>query len=79
MYYVYILYSPGKDRYYIGQTQDVEIRLQQHCINRNLGIDDWVLRYTEKYITRSEAVKREKEIKNKKRRAYLEMLISSAD
>ncbi|MBU0711759.1 GIY-YIG nuclease family protein [bacterium] len=27
---VYILYSPSKDRYYIGQTADINRRLHEH-------------------------------------------------
>ena len=30
MYYIYILYSPSADRYYVGQTQDYLARLEQH-------------------------------------------------
>mgnify|MGYP006266271713 CR=1 len=30
MHYVYILYSPGSDKYYVGQTSDVGQRLQFH-------------------------------------------------
>jgi predicted GIY-YIG superfamily endonuclease len=30
MYYVYILYSATADRYYTGQTENLELRLQSH-------------------------------------------------
>jgi putative endonuclease len=43
-----------------------------------MGATDWVLKYSEVYQTRSEAVKRETEIKKKKSRKYIEMIISSA-
>ena len=78
MFYVYILYSEKADKYYIGQTEDIDQRISTHNLRRNLGLNDWQLKYFEKYETRSEAVRRESEIKNKKRRAYLEHLISSA-
>jgi putative endonuclease len=74
-YYVYILYSAQKDKYYIGQTEDVDRRLQEHNIRKNLGADDWVLKYKEVFDSRGEAVKRELEIKNKKKRSYIERLI----
>ncbi|MEZ4917047.1 MAG: GIY-YIG nuclease family protein [Chitinophagales bacterium] len=74
---MYIIYSEVKDRYYIGHTQDVEERIATHNKLRNLGANDWVLKYKEDYETRGLAMKRENEIKRKKRRSYLEMLISS--
>ncbi|MBN3519274.1 GIY-YIG nuclease family protein, partial [Algoriphagus lutimaris] len=30
LFFVYILYSGSKDRYYIGQTENLEERLFQH-------------------------------------------------
>ncbi len=30
MYYIYILYSHTKDRYYVGYTHDLELRLNRH-------------------------------------------------
>jgi hypothetical protein len=30
MYHVYILYSPSADKYYVGQTSDLDLRLQYH-------------------------------------------------
>ena len=79
-FYVYILYSVSADKYYVGQTEDLEDRIFRH---NNSGsrftkfTHDWQLIYTENFSTRSEAVKRESEIKNKKSRKYIEFLISS--
>ena len=80
MYSVYIIYSSILDKYYTGYTDDIIIRLEQH----NSGIStftakasDWQLRYMEQFKTREDAMKREKEIKNKKSRKYIEWLISS--
>ena len=77
MFYVYIIYSEIADKYYIGQTEDINQRIAIHNLRRNLGMHDWQLKYFENYETRSEAVRRESDIKSKKRRAYLEHLISS--
>ncbi|WP_410266623.1 GIY-YIG nuclease family protein [Cyclobacterium sp.] len=33
--FVYILYSASLDRFYVGQTQDLETRLQRHNSGRN--------------------------------------------
>ena len=80
-YSVYIIFSARLDRYYVGYTEDIEVRLQQH----NQGISDytsvaqdWVLLYSEKFDTRQCAKSREMEIKRKKSRKYIEWLISSA-
>ncbi len=81
MYYTYILFSQKLNRYYTGSTEDVERRLQQHNWSRTpstkAGIP-WELVYKEKYETKSEAVKREYEIKRRKSRKYIEFLIRSS-
>jgi len=30
MYFAYILYSKAKDRYYVGHTHNLELRLERH-------------------------------------------------
>ncbi len=68
-YFVYIIYSFKKDKYYVGQTENIERRVAEHNIRKNLGADDWVLRYKEVFENRSEAMKRETEIKRKREEA----------
>ena len=80
MFHTYILYSPGLDKYYVGSTNDLERRLQDH--NRGKGKfsrqgGSWELKYYETFETRPEAFRREQEIKKKKSRIYIEWLISS--
>ncbi len=79
-YSVYIIYSPSLDKYYIGYSEDIAIRLAEH----NSGIStytskarDWVRKYSEPFDSRINAMKRESEIKKKKSRKYIEWLISS--
>ncbi len=79
-YIVYILFSPSLDKYYTGYTENITNRISQH----NSGIStftakasDWVIKYSESFPTRDAAMKREKEIKSKKSRKYIEWLISS--
>ncbi|MCC7401722.1 MAG: GIY-YIG nuclease family protein [Chitinophagaceae bacterium] len=67
LFYVYIIYSEGYDRYYIGQTQDFETRLQRH----NNGMEKatkpykpWKLKCLIIKSTRGEAMILEKKIKN---------------
>ncbi|MBS1613576.1 MAG: GIY-YIG nuclease family protein [Bacteroidetes bacterium] len=75
-YTVYILYSELKDRYYVGQTENLEKRIAEHNLRKNLGANDWKLVYMEEYDTRSMAMFRESEIKSKKRRAYMQALVA---
>ena len=79
-YYVYILYSQSRDRYYIGYTHNPQERLQEH----NLGATSstrpgrpWILVYTEEYGNKVEAIRREREIKKMKSKKYIESMINS--
>ena len=77
---VYIIYSESIDSYYIGQTANLQERLYRHCNSGSKSTKkakDWKLVYKEVYNSRSESVRREREIKNKKSRKYIEQLISS--
>ena len=76
---VYIIYSVSLDKYYIGYAEDVDVRLVQH----NSGLStftaktsDWKLVYQEVFSTRADAQKRERMIKAKKSRKYIEWLIA---
>ncbi len=73
LFYVYILFPEGRDRYYIGSCGDISIRLDQHNSGRNISTKSgipWRLVYTEEVGTRQEARKRELEIKKKKSRKF---------
>ena len=71
---LYILQSSKSDKLYIGQTENIEDRLNRHnkgySKSTKFGIP-WELIYTEEYATRSEAVKREKYLKNLKNPKYI--------
>ena len=79
MYIVYILYSINKDRYYIGFTGDeIQERLRKHNSNHKgfTGkVADWRIVYTESFIQKNEAMKRELQIKKWKSRKLIEKLI----
>jgi putative endonuclease len=78
-YHVYIIYSEKCNKYYVGHTGFLEQRLKEH--NTGKGGDfsssclPWILVYHEQRASRSEAMKREKEIKSKKSRRYIEWLV----
>ncbi len=79
MFYVYILYSALKDAYYIGFTADtLEERLRKHN-SHHKGFtgkqNDWIIAYVETFPNKPSAIKREKEIKSKKSRKYIERII----
>ena len=67
MAFLYILYSPSADTYYIGHTEDShDQRLRRHNSNHKgfTGKNpDWQIAYSEEYPSKSEAYKREREIK----------------
>jgi putative endonuclease len=78
MFIVYILYSSNLDQYYVGHTQNMEDRLSRHNSGRSLSTKKGkprILVYTETFETRSEAMLREKAIKQMKSRTYLKQLI----
>ncbi len=79
MFYIYILYSSYIDKYYIGFTEDLNDRIYKHN-NKHRGFtasaNDWELKYSEEFITKQEAINREKEIKNWKSRKMIEKLIN---
>ncbi len=81
-YFVYILRSEVTGQLYIGQTQDLNERLIRHAEGRSAytrSRGPWTLVYTETYPTRSEAVRREKVLKNKQSRNHLLNMISATD
>ena len=80
-FYVYILHSQDLDKYYIGQTYNIEIRLEKHKLKTTRftkRVDDWKLVYSEEFETRAKAMQREKFIKKQKSKEYIKDLIISA-
>ena len=77
-YIVYILFSTSKNRYYIGYTSNLEERIIRHN-QKSKGftgsVNDWKVVYTERYITKEEAYKRELQIKSWKSKLKIHELI----
>ena len=82
IYSVYILYSEKCQKYYVGQTEALNRRVLEHNNGKGGKFSSncfpWTLVYHEHFNNRIEAVKREKEIKSKKSRVYIEYLIGRA-
>jgi len=75
VYTVYILYSPGFHKIYIGYSSDVHRRVYFH----NHGLKKksytykfrpWILIYTEEYNNKSQAMRREKQLKTSQGRKF---------
>jgi putative endonuclease len=67
MNYTYILYSKSFDKYFIGQTNDVDSRLKRHnsgYVNYTKSYMPWELVLSIEKETRSEAMKLERKLKN---------------
>jgi putative endonuclease len=79
IYYVYILYSQSKDRYYTGYSHNPEDRVIEHNAgatpSTRPGIP-WIMVYKEEFADKTAAIKRENTIKKMKSRKYIERLIS---
>jgi len=78
-FYVYILQSLKDFSFCVGQCDDLDCRMSKHFD----GMSKYTaskrplrLIYFEVFRTRTEALKREKEIKKMKSRKYIESLVS---
>jgi len=79
-YFTYILYSAEINKYNIGSTEDVAIRLKEHLWKHKgftAKAKDWEIKYSESHKTKTEAIKREQQIKKWKSRVMIEKLINS--
>ena len=79
-FYTYILQSELKSKYYTGQTQDIDKRLERHNAGKvkstKNGIPWKLVTYFE-FSTRKEAVIKEQQIKNRGVKRFLLDLQSS--
>jgi putative endonuclease len=72
--FIYILYSENANRFYIGSTIDVPIRLFRHNAGHHISTKayrPWTLVYTETLPTLLEARRRERQIKSWKNPQYM--------
>ncbi len=80
MFSVYILRSESSSRFYIGCAADVSARLAEHQRGQTIstrGRGPWDLVYEEAFGTRTEALRRERQIKSWKSHRMIEDLIAS--
>ena len=77
MYCTYILKSKKNNQYYIGYTNNLDVRLKLHNTNKvqaTKGRGPWEIFYTEQFQTEREAINRERQIKSWKSRTAIERL-----
>ena len=74
MFSVYILRSETLKRFYVGSSENVERRFQEHNTGKSkstrAGVP-WLLIHTETFETRAEAMVRERKIKARGIQRYL--------
>jgi len=74
MFTVYVLYSQKYHQIYIGATADFPNRLLSHnelaTKGHTIKYRPWAVAYTEYYLTKNEALKREAQLKTANGRAF---------
>ena len=79
MFTVYVIYSPTYDKIYIGFTSDPKNRLLSHnelaTKGHTVKYRPWVIAYTEEYQTKTEAIKRENQLKSASGRRFIWKII----
>ncbi len=71
MYFVYILESKKNNKYYIGQTEDLDARLERHNSGRNRSTRSgrlWKIKFWQEYESRKKAIQIERFLKGMKKR-----------
>jgi putative endonuclease len=80
-FYTYALFSEQYNKIYIGYSSDVNRRLLAHNDDRNKGwtakFRPWKIIYTESSESKSEAMKREKQLKTAKGREFIWSIIKN--
>jgi putative endonuclease len=76
-FFVYILYSPGHDKYYVGQTDSVSRRIPQHNSGRvksTAPYRPWETKLILEKKSRAESLQLEKKLKNLKKKRLEEFI-----
>jgi len=79
--YCYILYSSTLNKYYVGSTTDMILRLADHNREKEKFTKTgcpWELVYKEEFVDLKYARERERNIKKQKSGKYIESLMSSS-
>ncbi|GMR25380.1 MAG: hypothetical protein BMS9Abin39_0674 [Ignavibacteria bacterium] len=82
MFFIYVLESIAHKRYYTGCTANIDRRLMQHNLGNvksTKSYKPWKVVYTETFITKSEAFRREQQIKSYKSGDAFKKLIENTE
>jgi putative endonuclease len=66
MHYVYLIYSPNKNSFYYGYTNNIKRRIKEHNFGKcysTCKTTDWEVIYCEIYLSGKDATNREKQLK----------------
>ena len=78
-HFIYILYSESRDRYYIGQTDNLDERQYYHnsgWVHSTRAGRPWKLVFSKEFPDRATAMQEEARLKKAKNRSYLEWYIA---
>ena len=81
MYFVYLIQSDIDNSFYVGYSQDTQKRLLAHNNGESTYTRrkmPWKLVYTEEYISKSEALKREIFLKAQRNTEFYKRLIKES-
>ena len=81
MWFIYVLYNKENNKIYIGITEDIDRRLNEHNQKRGNHFTakfsgDWVVIYKEIVNSKKEALIREKQLKSYRGREFIKQYIS---
>jgi len=74
MFYTYVLFSKSFNKIYIDQSNNLDLRLLEHnsgLCKSTKAYMPWELFYFEEFQTRSDSMRREKELKSHKGRDFI--------
>ena len=80
MYYLYILQSKKNNSYYVGVTNNIERRLEEHnlgSVKSTAHYRPWIIKRIEEFPDINSAYRRERFIKTKHSRKIIEIIIAS--
>ena len=84
MHYLYIIYSSSLDKFYTGETTDVQERLLKHNEHAyqkafTKAADDWTIKLQKKCENKSDAVYLEQFIKRMKSKKFILKIIQNPE
>jgi len=74
MFFTYVIQSTSTSRLYIGQTNDLQARINKHNSDKNFSTKNkgpWKLVFFKEFLLRKDAMAFEKKLKSFKNSTYL--------